>query len=478
MTRETEIAGRGANLAASAASTTPSTSRHLSHLALFCERQDPEFSKIFEVVNALPLDDTHCHLVTDRDAITTPQRYLERISLAGMPFPNYFPVGVYDSWLTGDEATRHDLDKTYGIQAKVDEMTYHLSQSIFIKFLTKELAQFLDCEPTFEAVIEARNDRGQDYWSYVNSLFRDVNLENIMLDTGYHESCGRPAIEKFEEAILPCRTHRIARIEAIQHEFFGMDISFDEFEGLYSERLLEVMDGEGNFGKKSVGMKSYLLPLIGLIEPLYDRTLAAKSWEAMRKSYAVLPFMERQAAFNISKDLRRYTFTLALEECLRRDMPMQIHTGDGEAPDVILRNQDPFYLEEVVRFDKDNTMRMPKIIPLHAGYPSVGKAAWLSHLYPNCYFELSVMTPFVHQSLYERYKQVMEAVPLSKILFASDNYHVPELFWLAGRWGKRYLAKALTDHVVGGSLTFDEAIEAARMVLHKNNRAVYNLSDV
>jgi predicted TIM-barrel fold metal-dependent hydrolase len=185
--------------------------------------------------------------------------------------------------------------------------------------------------------------------------------------------------------------------------------------------------------------------------------------------------MDRQSEYNLSKDLRRYNFTLALEECLMRDMPMQIHTGDGEAPSVILRNQNPFYLEEVCRFDRDGVMRMPKIIPLHAGYPSVGKAAWLSHLYPNCYFELSIMTPFVHQNLFQRYMQVMEVVPLSKILYASDAFHVPELYWLAGRWGKRYLAKALTEYVVGGSLDFDEAIEGARMILYKNNRSLYAL---
>ncbi|WP_260691172.1 amidohydrolase [Rhizobium laguerreae] len=134
-------------------------------------------------------------------------------------------------------------------------------------------------------------------------------------------------------------------------------------------------------------------------------------------------------------------------------------------------------MEEGVRFDRDNMMRMPKIIPLHAGYPSVGKAAWLSHLYPNCYFELSIMTPHVHQNLYQRYMQVMEVVPLSKILFASDAYRIPELYWLAGRWGKRYLAKAQTDHVIGGSLSREEAIDAARMILYKNNRTVYGLDD-
>ncbi|MGY3146415.1 hypothetical protein ACVWYQ_003414 [Bradyrhizobium sp. USDA 3397] len=461
-----------------AAGASPAVAGRLRHLPIFLDRQQPEFTKMFEVVDALPLDDTHCHLVTDRDAITSTKRFLERISLAGYPFPKYFPEGVYHRWLNGDEATKYELNRKYDIQAKVDGMTYHLSQSVFIKFLTKELAQFLDCEPVLDAVIEARNDKGRDYWSYINSLFRDVKYENIMLDTGYNESAGGPAIDAFEQAILPCRTHRIARIEQIQAEFFNLDISFDEFEARFIARLIENMDGAGNYGKRSVGMKSYLLPYVGLIRPLYDRKPAADSWSALRKSYSEIPKMEREVAFNITKDLRRYTFTLALEECLKRDMPMQIHTGDGEAPEVILRNQDPFYLEEVVRFDKDNMMRMPKIIPLHAGYPSVGKAAWLSHLYPNCYFELSIMTPHVHQSLYTRYKQVLEAVPISKILFASDNYHVPELFWLAGRWGKRYLSKALTDYVIGGSLTFEEAIEAARMILHKNNRLLYNLSNV
>ncbi|WP_259666518.1 hypothetical protein [Rhizobium bangladeshense] len=91
------------------------------------------------------------------------------------------------------------------------------------------------------------------------------------------------------------------------------------------------------------------------------------------------------------------------------------------------------------------------------------------------YYELSIMTPHVHQNLYQRYMQVMEVVPLSKI--PSDAYRIPELYWLAGRWGKRYLAKAQTDHVIGGSLSREEAIDAARMILYKNNRTVYGLDD-
>ncbi|RWC00119.1 MAG: amidohydrolase [Mesorhizobium sp.] len=452
------------------------TNNHLDHLPRFLSKQDPEFTRLFEIIDGLPIDDTHCHVITDKDAITTPQRYLERISLAGFAIPNYFPSGVYERWLNGGEATKHDLDKRYGIQGIIDGVTQDLSQGIFVKFLVKEMAQFLECEPTLDAVIEARNDRGKNYWTYVKNLFRDANIQNIMLETGYTDGGGAEALSRFEDAIAPCLSHRISRIETIQEELFPLNIPFDEFERLYIEKVHSVLDGNGNFGKKSFGMKSYLLPYIGLIRPLHDRKPAATSWQALRMSFAQLPKMDREASAQITKDLCRYTFTLALEECLKRDMPMQIHAGDGEAPDVILRNQDPFFLEEVVRFDHANMMRRPKIIPLHAGYPSVAKAAWMSHVYPNCYFELSIMTPFCHQNLYQRYMQVMEVVPLSKILYASDTYHVPELYWLSGRWGKRYLTRALTDYVVGGSLSFEEAVEAARMILYKNNRSVYNLA--
>ncbi|WP_260691171.1 hypothetical protein [Rhizobium laguerreae] len=156
-----------------------------------------------------------------------------------------------------------------------------------------------------------------------------------MLETGYHEDRGGEAIARFEEAILPCRSNRISRIEEIQREFFHLDISFGEFEQRYIKRLQETLDGNGNFGKKSYGMKSYLLPFIGLIRPLHDRDPARVSWEALRSSFHKLPDMDRESAAEITKYLRRYTFTLALEECLKRDMPMQIHAGDGEAPDVV-----------------------------------------------------------------------------------------------------------------------------------------------
>ncbi|MER8912184.1 amidohydrolase, partial [Mesorhizobium sp. M0854] len=258
---------------------------HFDHLPLFLSKQHPEFLTIFEAVNDLPIDDTHCHIVTDRDAFTTPQRFLERMSLAAIDtLPACFPAGVYDQWLNGDEATQYDLNRQFDIQNKVDGIIGDIAESVFVKFLVKELAQFLGCVPKLEAVIEARNERGQNYWAYVSSLLRDVNYENVMVDTGYAEGCGAAEIDRYEEGILPCRTNRIARIEMIQKELFPLDITFDEYEPRYMARVLNLLDGNGNYGKKSYGMKSYLLPYIGLIEPLYDRDTARASWQELRKS--------------------------------------------------------------------------------------------------------------------------------------------------------------------------------------------------
>ncbi len=422
----------------------------------------------------LPVDDGHAHPISDADAETAPDLFLERISLAAFPAPSYFPRGVYREWQGGDAAARARLDAQYGIAGTMRNINRHFESSIFTKFMVKEMAAFLGCAATLPAVIEARNARGRDYFGYINALFRDVRIENVMLDTGFTDSLDQAGIQRFASAIQPSRTRHIARVETLADDLMDQDIAYSDLRDRFLNRVKDALDGTGNYGARSYGMKSYLLPDVGLITPGYDDGAAARSWDEYKRTRRDSSG-PREARARRGQLLRERLLTLALEACLERDMPMQFHAGDGEAPYVILRNQHPYYLEEVARFDKDGMMRMPKIIPIHAGYPLVGEAVWLSHLYTNVYFETSIMTPFAHQGIMHRFLEIMEAVPLSKILFGSDAYHVPELYWLAARWGKRYLAQALAVYVRQGILDETEALEAARMILYQNNRHVYNL---
>lgn len=439
------------------------------------EAMTPHAARLYSTIVDLPVDDTHCHPISDKDAQTTVRGFLERLALAAFPAASYFPAGVLRQYQAGTPDVRVQLDRQYGIEKVLSEIDYHFRETVFVKFMVKELAAFLGCRPDLESVVEARNARGAaDYFGYIADLFKDVKLANVMVDTGFTDGMKAEGMQRFAKAIRPTEMRALARVDSLLADLLREDIPFEALESRFQARVVAALDGTANYGMKSYGMKSYLLPRVGLLKPAYDRAVAQASWDEYRRTRAE-PVTDRQEAQQRGRECLEYMLTLAIEECLKRNMPMQFHAGDGEAPGIILRNQHPYYLEEIVRFEKDGRLRMPKIIPIHAGYPLVGEAAWLSHLYTNCYFELSLMTPFIHQGLLARYLEIMEAVPLSKILFGSDTYNLPELYWLAARWGKRFLAQALAVYVSEKMLTEGEAVEGARMILHKNNRRAYNL---
>ena len=60
-------------------------------------------------------------------------------------------------------------------------------------------------------------------------------------------------------------------------------------------------------------------------------------------------------------------------------------------------------------------------------------------------------------------------------MYSSDASQIPELYWLAGRWGRRGLGLVLDELVALGALTMDEALDSARRILGANAAAVYGL---
>lgn len=446
----------------------------------WAEGLEPTARSLLDDLREIPVDDTHCHPLTFDDAQTDPDRFVERLALSAFPMDRYFPAGVYGRWQAGDASERATLDAEFDIAATRARVLEHAGETVFLRYLVKELAAFLDCDATFEAVIEARNERGRDYASYLGALFADANIENAMLDTGYREGMDEAGMNRFKDAILPARGRHILRVDAILRAPMSEDLSLDEIEGRMMAEIEAGLDGDGNLGAPSYGMKSYLLPRLGLLKPHFDRAAARRSWDGFRARRArgevpAADAQDRDDYWQLQSEALLYLHSLALEACLDRDMPMQFHAGDGEGPRGIMRNQDPFLMEEMVRFERGGVMRMPQVILIHAGYPLIGQAAWLTHLYANCHFELSLAAPLIHHGMLRMFLEVMEVVPLSKILFGSDAYHLPEFFWLGAKWGRRFLAQALGIYVNAGILTRDEAVAAARMILHENNRRLYHL---
>jgi predicted TIM-barrel fold metal-dependent hydrolase len=73
------------------------------------------------------------------------------------------------------------------------------------------------------------------------------------------------------------------------------------------------------------------------------------------------------------------------------------------------------------------------------------------------------------------WRQALSLTPLSKILFSTDAYSLPDIYWLAARWGRWGLAKVLDELIAIGAFTLDEALEAAHQILHENAEKLYEV---
>jgi hypothetical protein len=161
----------------------------------------------------------------------------------------------------------------------------------------------------------------------------------------------------------------------------------------------------------------------------------------------------------------------ALAVAQRQEMPLQFHTGYGDADvDLLLANPLQFRpLLQSGRYD-----RVPWII-LHMGYPYVRESGYLASIYSNVYVDLSLAIPFAPSEAPMLLTQLFGLAPMSKLMYASDGFSIPELFWLGAKIGRAALARVLEDQVSLGTLSADEADKVAGQVLSGNAQRVYRL---
>ncbi len=148
---------------------------------------------------------------------------------------------------------------------------------------------------------------------------------------------------------------------------------------------------------------------------------------------------------------------------------MQFHTGFGDR-DADLRLANPLHLRPVI----EGYPGVPLIL-LHAGWPFYQELAHLAAIYPNVWLDLSLAIPFATIGIPAMLRDVLGMAPFSKVLFATDAFSMPEIFWLAARWGRWGLGRVLDEVVRDGLLEVDEALTAAEAILGGNARQLYRL---
>ncbi len=349
----------------------------------------------------------------------------------------------------------------YWTLSHLDFSAEDLKDSLIYRMVIRELARFLempsDAPPDAVAEERTRLYRG-DTPAYLRRLFADAKIEGLILDLGYPvpEYTGYSADMKDFRALLPgVEMDTMIRIEPLLNRLLARDMGFDETKTAYLETLVEEVENNG-----AVAIKSAIAYQTGLDVDLVDEVGARRGFDAMM----------RDGDRTGEKAFRDYALLLALEICRERGLPIQIHTGVGDSPVVNLSQFNPILLFDLL---SGEAYRDIQFVLVHAGYPFTGEAGFLAHTYPNVWIDVSEMVPFAGVGIRDQMMRILEMTPVTRVMYGSDGYNIPEMFWFSAIYFKRVFGEILDALVRDGTVGKNFAREMASMVLTDNARRLY-----
>jgi predicted TIM-barrel fold metal-dependent hydrolase len=337
-----------------------------------------------------------------------------------------------------------------------DLILQHVPHTLFFHYAVQALGVLLNCEATAVAVLKERDRLGQLAWAKL--LIQDANIKTMLMDYGFR---GKESYSHKEmKDLLPCRIEPILRLETLAQELILKQDTFDQF----LDAFVAEVENAGENGY--VALKSIIA---------YRTGLDIHEWSHDEAESAYLPVKEqarRDGKIRLaSPPINDLLVIRAMEIANRQEMPFQFHTGFGDA-DVDLRLANPLHFRPWLQSEKYN--RLPWVI-LHMGYPYLRESAYLASIYPNVYVDLSLAIPFAVGESQPMLFQLLGLAPTSKLLYASDGFSIPELFWLGAKACRTALARVLDQLVADNILTAGEAYASAEQILFRNSDMLYKL---
>ncbi len=318
----------------------------------------------------------------------------------------------------------------------------------------RDLAGYLGCEPTAEAVLAARN--AVPLADLANGMWRDQNSETLIIDYSF-----RGAENYTPEELRATFNQKIELL--LRLETFAQDLIMEH--ATFTQLLDAFVAGvEGARTAGHCGLKSIIAYRTGLDIAWRTRD------EASRAFGEVKDLAYRQGSIRLAnKPLCDFLVLTALDIANRQAMPFQFHTGFGDA-DINLLTANPLHLRPVI--EKFTNV---SFVLLHAGYPYVRELGYLAAIYPHVYMDLSLAIPFITTLIPTMIHEALALTPTNKIMYSSDAFSIPEIYWLANKWGRAALERVLGEIVQAGALTEAQARQAGERILNTNARGVYGV---
>lgn len=385
----------------------------------------------------LPVVDVHCHPFVKQGELT-PAQFTNMVS---------FPGGSVEFMVEGGLPQENSL---------VEEIQTVRRDTVYFRYLVRRLAEFFNCNPDLDAIVRERNKAVTTDQAYVERLFDACGITALVADFGYPKN--PPVNKDLFTRQMPVEVVPVFRIEPLIVELLDQDLSWAEFSQQFDDRIEQALS---EYGYR--GLKSIIAYRTGLdISPL------SRSHE---QGLQALDAIQRGIGGGAVKKLRDHLFCRALEHSMDFNVPMQVHTGMGDY-EVNLVLCRPALLMDLLRFP---TYRSCKVLLVHSGYPYHAEAGYMANMLPRVYCDVSEGIPFAAHAARRIFLETLEMAPISKVVYGSDGFALPEINYVSAKLGKAALSSALETLVDSGMLSNSDAQHAAGLILAGNAQHLYSM---
>jgi hypothetical protein len=169
------------------------------------------------------------------------------------------------------------------------------------------------------------------------------------------------------------------------------------------------------------------------------------------------------------KQLQDFIFHHIIQQSIKLDLPIQIHTGYLAGNNSHLDNGQPMKLLNLfIKYPK------ARFILLHGGYPWTGDFVALGKQFSNVYLDIVWLPQISKTAAIHTLHEMLDAVPYNKILWGGDVNRIDDAVGSL-ELGKEVVATVLSERVGKGLMTEELAFDIARSIFHDNAIELFRL---
>lgn len=173
-----------------------------------------------------------------------------------------------------------------------------------------------------------------------------------------------------------------------------------------------------------------------------------------------------------AKKIEDFMFHWIIQQAVKYDLPIQIHTGYLAGNGNVLDNGQPIKLNNLF-------LKYPeaKFDLFHGGFPWTDEFAALGKMFPNVYLNIVWLPQISREKAVSTLEVMLDCVPYNKFLWGGDCGLIEESTGSL-EFGKDVVSEVLAKRVATGLMTEEAAFGIVERIFRKNAIEVFKLEDL